>query len=158
MKYGIVVALTAVVVAAACSGGDSYHPMSPDGISSANNESYARSGSVHIEKDCTNYFGRAQDTCTITKSNLKEIGVGTVIHYLQQANQDFTLSSDVVIDPPGPGNNVVFGHCALSLVSGIGICGLSGGTGKFTFFHATVDVSPAGGKLFDWDGTYSYGQ
>jgi len=152
------VALAALVVAAACSGGDLNQPMSPDGISSANNESYARSGSLHIEKDCTNYFGRAGDTCTITESNLTEIGVGTTIHYLQAANPDFTLSSDVVVDPPGPGNNAAFGHCTLSLVTGLGACVLSGGTGRFVFFQASVAVTPVGGPVFDWDGTYNYGR
>ncbi|MFL5483668.1 MAG: hypothetical protein ACJ8AK_15910 [Gemmatimonadaceae bacterium] len=156
MKYGTTtVALAALGVAAACSG-DLNRSLSPDGISRANNEAFARSGTVNIQKDCTAYALRAGDTCTITKSNLKEIGIGTTIHYLQAANPDFTLSSDVVLDPPGPGNNAAFGHCTLSLVTGIGVCVLSGGTGKFMFFNASVDVTPLGGPIFAWDGTYSY--
>ena len=161
MKYGMALALTALVVAAACSGRDLNQPMSPDAISSANDRETGlalspRSGSLNIEKDCTAYALQAGDTCTITKSNLKEIGVGTTIHYLQAANPDFTLSTDVVLDPPGPGNNVAFGHCTLSLVTGTGTCALSGGTGKFTFFEASVAISPIGGAFFAWDGTYTY--
>ena len=158
MKYGTTaVALATLVVAAACSG-DLNRLVSPDGISAANSESFARSGALNIEKDCANYFGRSGDTCTISKSNLKEIGIGTTIHYLQAANPDFTLSTDVVLDPPGPGSNAAFGHCTLSLVTGIGECVLSGGTGKFTFFEASVAISPIGGGFFAWDGTYSYGR
>jgi len=54
------------------------------------------------------------------------------------------LDSDVVLDLPGPGNNRAFGHCALDFLSLTGVCTFSGGTGKFTFFHARVDVSHAG--------------
>ena len=160
MKYGrTTVALTTLAVAAACSGGDLSQPVSPDGISSANTAvtgltSAARSGGLHTVKDCTNYF--TSDTCTITQSNLKEIEVGSVVHYLQKANPDFTVSSDVILDPPRPGNNRAFGHCNVNLVTGLGECVFSGGTGKFTFFHARVDVTPAGGPFFAWDGTYSY--
>src|SRR5450756_317440 len=148
--------LAALVVAAACSGRDLNQPMSPDGVMSANDRgsslaSFPRSGTLNIEKDCSSYALQAGDTCTITKSNLKEIGIGTTIHYLQAANPDFTVSSDVVLDPPGPGNNAAFGHCTLSLVTGIGVCMLSGGTGKFTFFQASVDVTPVGGPIYAWD-------
>jgi hypothetical protein len=135
--------------------------MSPDGISSAHKaatglESAARSGSLQTQKDCTNYLGRANDTCTITQSNLKEVEAGSVVRYLQPANPDFTLSSDVTLDPPGPGNNRAFGHCNVNLITGIGECVFSGGTGKFTFFNARVDVTPLGGLIFAWNGTYSY--
>jgi hypothetical protein len=158
MKYGMAVALTALVVAAACSGGDLNQPLSPDRNSIATNESSARSGSLHIEKDCTNYFGRAGDTCTITKSNFKGFEVGSVIHYLQAANPDFTISTDVVLDPPGSGNNTAFGHCTVDLLAGTGVCAFSGGMGKFADLRAIVAVSPVGGPIYAWDGTYSYGR
>ena len=158
MKYGrTTVALTALVLAAACSGGDLNQPMGTERISSANDESSARSGSVHIEKDCTNNFGRAGDICTLTESNVKEIEVGSTVHYLVAANlENLTYDGPVVLDPPGPGNNAAFGHCTVNLAAGTGICVFSGGTGKFTFFHASVDVTPVGGVVYAWDGTYSY--
>jgi hypothetical protein len=111
---------------------------------------------LQTQKDCSNYFGRAGDTCMIIQSNLKEIEVGSIVHYLQAANPDLTVSSDVILDPPGPGNNRAFGHCKVNLLTGIGECVFSGGTGKFTFFNARVDVTPVGGLIFAWDGTYSY--
>jgi hypothetical protein len=159
MKYGTTtVALAALVVAAACSG-DLNQPVSPDGISSANSESFARSGPLHTQKDCTNYYGRVGDTCTITKSNLSEIEVGSVIRYLVAANlETLTYDGPVVLDPPGPGNNAAAGHCTVNLAAGTGVCAFSGGTGKFAFFNASVDVTPVGGVIYAWDGTYSYGR
>lgn len=74
--------------------------------------------------------------------------------------RDWCLSTqrdtDVILNQPGPGNNVAFGHRTLSLVTGVGACSLSGGTGRFTRFQADVDVSPLGWPNFAWDGTYSY--
>ena len=64
--------------------------------------------------------------------------------------------SDVVLDTPGPGNNKAFGNCSLSL----GVCTFSGGTGKFTGFDASVDVSPPTSEdpiNWHWDETYSFG-
>ena len=68
-----------------------------------------------------------------------------------------SLDSDVVLDLPGPGNNTASGHCHLNLVTGIGLCTFSGGTGKFTQFHASANVSPPAAELnLAWDGTYSF--
>ena len=109
-------------------------------------------------KECSAYAGQAGDSCTIAGSNLKEIETGSRVTYAQAA--DFvhgTLDSDVVLDPPGPGNNTASGHCHLNLVTGLGLCTFSGGTGKFTFFKASVDVSPpTDGVNWHWDGTYSF--
>jgi hypothetical protein len=62
----------------------------------------------------------------------------------------------VVLDPPGPGNNTAFGHCELEFATGVGRCTFSGGTGKFTWFQASVAVSYLGGPNWAWDGTYSF--
>ena len=58
------------------------------------------------------------------------------------------------LDLPGPGNNAAFGHCTLT--ASVSRCTFSGGTGKFTQFHATVAVSYLGGPDYGWDGTYSF--
>jgi hypothetical protein len=119
--------------------------------------SSARSGALNVKKDCSTYTGQAGESCTITESNVKAIEVGSTITYAQGATADGMLSTDVVLDPPGPGNNAAFGHCTLSLVTGVGECTFSGGTGKFTWFNARVDVSPLGWPNFAWDGEYSFG-
>jgi len=115
-----------------------------------------------VTKDCSNggtdpYAGQAGDFCTITSSNVKEIEVGSKVLYAQAADfSTLTLDSNVVLDLPGPGNNAAFGHCHLNLVTGVGLCTFSGGTGKFTHFDATANVSYLGGPNYAWDGTYSF--
>jgi len=151
----------AALAAAGCADG-SVNPVSPSASpavsSSLFSASFPRSGNLHVTKECSTYAGQAGDVCTITSSTLDAIEVGSKVVYARAADfVTFTLDSDVVLDPPGPGNNVAFGHCHLNLVTGIGLCTFSGGTGKFTHFDASVDVSPpTDGVNWHWDGTYSF--
>jgi hypothetical protein len=108
-------------------------------------------------KNCSGYHGLAGETCTVTSSTLKQIEPGSTITYASGADLNAFLNTDVILDLPGPGNNTAFGHCELSLVTGLGLCTFSGGTGKFTWFNATADVSPLGDMNFAWDGTYRFG-
>jgi len=116
-----------------------------------------RSGDVHIQKECHEYTGLAGGFCTITSSNLAEIPVGTKVIYLADKGATL-LETDVVLDPPGPGANVAFGHVHLDLVAKIGVATFAGGTGKFTWFTATVAVTPnaAVTRGWFWEGTYSF--
>jgi hypothetical protein len=113
-----------------------------------------------VTKECSDYHGQAGDICTITSSNLDAIEVGSRVVYARAA--DFlssppSLDSDVVLDPPGPGNNKAFGHCHLNFSTGSGLCTFSGGTGKFTHFDASIDVSPpTDGLNWHWTGRYSF--
>ena len=111
-----------------------------------------RSGDLRVTKECSGYTGGAGSFCAITSSNVKAIEVDSRIIYLQPDQVVTPVGSDVVLDPPGPGNNKAFGHCSLAL----GVCTFSGGTGKFTHFNATVQVSYLGGFDWGWDGTYSF--
>ena len=118
----------------------------------------ARSGELHVTKDCTSYTGKAGDSCTIRSSNLDAIEGATITY--AQALEGTALDSDVVLNPPGRGNNLVFGHCQVDLVelaNGLaGLCTFSGGTGRFSKFHARVTVSQPDPNVFvfRWDGTY----
>ena len=114
-----------------------------------------RSGDVHVTKECSAYTGAAGDYCTITSSNLAAIPVGSKVIYLS-ALTSTVLDTNIVLDPPGPGNNKAFGHVYLDLSTGAGEATFSGGTGKFTWFHASVDVSYLGGPDWAWEGTYSF--
>jgi hypothetical protein len=119
--------------------------------------SFPRSGDLHVTKECSAYTGHAGDVCTITSSNVTAIEVGSKIVYAQAADfSTLSLDSDIVLDLPGPGDNAASGHCHLSLVTGIGLCTFSGGTGKFTHFQASANVSYLGGPNCAWDGTYSF--
>jgi hypothetical protein len=106
------------------------------------------------------YNGKAGDFCTITSSNVEAIEVGSKVVYASAADfATLSLDTDVILDPPGPGNNIAFGHCQLSLLTGIGLCTFSGGTGKFTWFSAAAHVSPptpADPLNWHWEGTYSF--
>jgi hypothetical protein len=91
----------------------------------------------------------------IGSSNVKAIEAGSRVIYAQAAGAT-SLDSDVVLDPPGPGNNRAFGHCALDFVTLTGRCTFDGGTSKFTGFHASAAVSYLGGPNWEWNGTFSF--
>ena len=117
--------------------------------------SFPRSGDLHLTKECPEYTGLAGSFCTITASNLKEIEVGSRVIYASAAGAT-QVDSDIVIDPPGPGNNTAFGHVHLDRVTRTGVLTLSGGTGKFTWFQARVDISFVVRPVWHLDGTYSF--
>jgi hypothetical protein len=162
----------AALAAAGCAGG-SVNPVSPSAsparsslaaagpgpVGSHVSASFPRSGNLHVTKTCppSTYTGAAGDFCTITSSNVPEIEVGSRVVYAQAADfSTLSLDSDVVIDLPGPGHNTALGHCQVNLASGIGRCTFSGGTGKFTQFHGSVNGALLGGPDWAWDGTYSF--
>ena len=112
-----------------------------------------RSGELHVIKECSDYQGLAGDFCTITSSNLDEIGVGSKVVYADAAGET-SLDTDIVLDA-GSGNTAT-GHVVLDVASDKGVVDLSGGTGTFTGFQAHADVSPDADGLSHWDGTYSF--
>lgn len=115
-----------------------------------------RNGALVVDKNCDNYSGGPGSYCTFYSSSVAWAPAGTNIFYLQPD----TNSSDVILDPPGPGNNKAFGHC--DLPDGFnGTCVFSGGTGKFTHFHATLTSTWLGPDVGDgynwhWEGPYSF--
>jgi hypothetical protein len=115
----------------------------------------ARSGALHVTKDCTENTSQPGSFCRITSSNIEAIEVGSRVIYAEGPGAT-ALDSDVVLDLPGPGNNKAFGHCRLEFATRSGLCTFSGGTGKFTHFQASVAVSNLGGRNWAWDGTYSF--
>jgi hypothetical protein len=112
----------------------------------------ARSGALHVTKECSQYTGAAGSFCTITGSNLKSIKAGSKVVYASAANADGTLVSDITVYS---GHNKIFGHVSLT---GAGMwVTLSGGTGKFRHFTAEAVVSVDSTGLWHWDGTYRFG-
>jgi hypothetical protein len=162
MKYQMAISLFALIVSGACSGGDVTGAKNPGGAAqsraqgSDDDESSARSGTLVVKKDCHTYAGQAGGICTITESTLAALQGATITY--ESAAVNGLLNSDVILDPAGPGKSVAFGHCTVNLATGLGECSFSGGTGKFTHFHASVAVTPLGWPLFAWNGTYSYGK
>src|SRR5438132_4887213 len=169
MAYRIAFPILALLMAGGCSGRDATGPVAKNtspsasaAVSTARNAGddndagdSRRSGALHVTKECSQYTRLAGGFCTITSSNLKAIKVGTRVIYAV-ASGPTVLNSDVILDPPGPGNNIAFGHVVLDLASGQGVVTISGGTGKFTWFHASVVVSRLIRPNWAWDGTYSF--
>jgi len=156
-----VFSLMALLVAGACSGSDTAPPTGPATRSSASaalSASSPRSGALHVVKNCSQNTGLAGAFCTITASNVMHLDSGSKVVY-PTADGPLFGDSDIIIYPPGPSNNVVFGHCYVDFITFEGRCTLSGGTGKFKWLVADARVSYAGGfDGFDWawDGTYSF--
>jgi hypothetical protein len=125
--------------------------------SAGNTGSSPRSGALHVTKNCSQYTGAAGSFCTITSSNLNAIKVGSRVVYTSAIGDPTPglLDSDLVID--GPGNNSAFGHVVLNLSTLSGVVKLSGGTGKFTDFHAgPITVACPAFPDCSWDGPYSF--
>jgi hypothetical protein len=157
--------LLALLLAAGCSGSDATDPRSAgrsgstravgQGLDVEVSKSFPRSGSLHVTKECSTYTGLAGSFCTITSSNVKEIEVGSKVIYTVGAGATL-LDTDITLDLPGSGNNKAFGHCRLNLLTGVGRCSFSGGTGKFTHLSADAAVSYLGGPNWAWEGTYNF--
>ena len=112
-----------------------------------------RSGDLHVTKDCAEYNFGAGEHCTIQLSSLNAIARDMQVVYASAAGAT-SLNSDLVLD--GPGNNDAFGHVTLDFQTLSGEVTFSGGTGRFSGFHARVDVTHVSGTLWRWDGTYSF--
>ena len=156
----IAIAVTAAVILAACSDTTAPKNLAPEGTAAAAlapslSATFPRSGVLHVTKECSAYTGLAGSFCTITSSNIRELEVGTRVVYARDLT-GASLDTDVLLAPPGPGNNAAFGHVVLNLSAGQGLVAVSGGTGKFAWFHANGVVSYMGGPNWAWDGTYSF--
>src|SRR3954464_11235073 len=112
-----------------------------------------RSGDLVVAKECSG-FVNDPPYCSITSSNLAAIPEGSRIVYLDPAGLWTPTGGAVVLDPPGPGNNTAFGTCFLG--SNPMHCEFSGGTGRFTWVHASVVVTVDSQGLWHWSGTYSF--
>jgi len=115
--------------------------------------SAARTKSLHVTKECSEYTGAAGSFCTITSSNFRRIPVGTRVYYDQAANVPAgLLDSNVVLDA-GDGNRAL-GRCTLDLMTGLGLCTFADGIGNLAGFHARVAVDCT--AECRWDGPYGF--
>ena len=122
-------------------------------------------GNLHIVKTCPEYVemhGAAGSHCTITSSNVPQIPVGATVYYDQTAGTPlgsgvpagFIDSNALVYVEPG---DWAIGRCTVDESSFTGLCTFSNGVGALAGFRARIDVSPAGGVDFNWDGRYNFG-
>jgi hypothetical protein len=124
-------------------------------VASPASASSPRSGPFTTTKECSQYTGLADSFCTITSSNLDAITPGSKVVYFQAAGAT-VLDSDIAV-VVGPGNRAL-GHVFLP-GNGPGVVTLSGGSGKFVHFHASVVVTTTDplGIVWSWEGAYSFG-
>ena len=118
-----------------------------------------RGGDLVVAKECSGFVPTNNPPyCQITSSSLAQIEVGSKIFYLDPGGLGTLAGGAVVLDLPGPGNNKAFGTCFLG--GDPMHCEFSGGTGKFTWFHASVVVTVTGAgtatELWHWAGTYDF--
>lgn len=124
----------------------------------------ARSGQIHIVKDCGAFSGVPGNSfCTIVSSNLDELPAGSNIYYDQ-------ISGGPAIGVGGflDSNTFIYvksgqwavGRCTIANDNNSpGLCTISDGTGPLAGFSARIVVTykPGGdGALYAWDGTYSF--
>ena len=112
-----------------------------------------RAGILDVTKECSQYTGEVGSFCTITSSNLHAIPAGSKVVYASAPGAG-VLDSDLVVYTRGA--NAAYGHVVLDVETGTGTLTLSGGTGQFKKFSASVAVSYLGGPNFGWSGSYSY--
>jgi hypothetical protein len=129
--------------------------LAPSVSASAASASSSRHGDLHVTKECSQYTGLADSFCTITSSNLPAIVVGSRIVYLEAAGATAVDSDGVLVVGPG---DFALGHVVLSRVTHLGVITFSGGTGRFTWFHARIAVSPDPNIPYGWywNGDYRF--
>ena len=114
-----------------------------------------RAGALHVTKECSEYEGQAGQFCTITSSNIPWIRAGMRVVYEDAPNfTTLMLDTDVVLSA-GHGS-AADGHVILNLATRAGTVTLDGGTGAFTKFHGSANVTVDGAGVWHWDGTYSF--
>ncbi|HXK02857.1 MAG TPA: hypothetical protein VMS37_10670 [Verrucomicrobiae bacterium] len=127
----------------------------------------ARSGPIHIVKDCSAFTSINFPYCTITFSSLAQIppgvvgkpAAGSLVVYDQPANNFAGMLDSNVVLYVGVGDWAA-GRCTLNPDGNTGLCTFSDGVGQLAGFTARVNVTyvptAANPYLFAWNGTYSF--
>lgn len=111
-----------------------------------------RSGILQIMKNCNT----PGPFCTVTKSNLAEIPLGSTIIYDPPPGVSYLSVFDHnVVLFVGVGDWAV-GRCTLNPDGLSGLCTFSDGVGPLAGFTARVIVSSTDGINYFWNGTYSF--
>ena len=108
---------------------------------------------LNIAKECSQNNGKPGAFCTITKSSLGAIPVGTKIFYYGPVMGPPILSSDVVLGA-GEGNTAI-GYCNVELAKAAGTSTFWAGSGTLSGFQAILTLSIDSTGLYHWDGSYT---
>ena len=106
-----------------------------------------------LVKECSHMTLRSGDYCSITKSSLAAIPVGSKVIYFGPIMEVAMFSSVMVIDA-GDGDTTI-GNCAVDIKTNAGTCSFWAGSGTLQGFQAllTLTADPDG-KQYHWDGSY----
>jgi hypothetical protein len=113
-----------------------------------------RSGTLHLEKECSEYTGEAGSFCTISASDLEAIPVGSKVVYTEAATATGGLDTDIVVNTPD--GETAYGHVVLDGTTQTGTVTLTGGTGALAELRGELVVGPLEEPSYSWDGPYSY--
>jgi predicted ester cyclase len=97
----------------------------------------ARSGTLHLTKECSEYTGEVGAFCTVVSSNFEAIPIDSKIVYAEAVT-------------------AAYGHVVLDGATQTGTVTLAGGTGQLANLAADLVVAPLAEPLYSWDGPYSY--
>ena len=117
--------------------------------------SVARTGTLHLTKECSEYTGQANSFCTVASSNLDAIPVGSKFVYAQAMTAAGGLDTDITVTTPN--GERVDGHVVLDGATQTGTVRLAGGTGELADLSADLVVALLAAPTYQWDGQYSYG-
>ena len=105
----------------------------------AQNTGTPRSGELHVTKECSQYFGQAGQFCTITGSNLNAIDAGMKVIYILPAGAT-GVNSRPRPRRSGQQRRLRSRRPRVSRPLAVSVT-FSGGTGRFSGFHASVVVT-----------------
>ncbi|MFN0115992.1 MAG: hypothetical protein ACKVPY_15075 [Paracoccaceae bacterium] len=109
---------------------------------------------LHLVKECSQWTGQPGDYCSIIKSDLEAIPVGTRIFYYGPLMASVVLSSIIVIDAGG--GSTAIGNCSVNNTESTGTCSFWAGSGALRGFQALVTLSvDPNGTDYHWDGSYA---
>lgn len=111
------------------------------------------SGTLHLEKECSEFTGEAGSFCTISSSNFDAIPIGSKVVYAEPVTADGGLDTDIVVNTPG--GDSAHGHVVLDGATQTGTVTLNGGTGGLASLAADLVVAPLAEPSYSWDGPYS---
>lgn len=109
---------------------------------------------LHLVKECSQFTGKPGDFCSVTKSDLAAIPVGSKIFYFDSDQVSAILSSAIVLDA---GNGALaIGHCSVNNPEATGTCTFSAGSGALQGLRALVTLTAdTNGTDYHWDGIYT---
>ena len=108
---------------------------------------------LSLTKECSKFTAHIGDFCTITKSSLAAIPVGSRVYYLGPVLGPVILATDVVLDAGG--GTLALGYCNVELAKSAGTCTFRSGSGSLTGFQGIVTLSIDDKGLFHWDGGFA---